>query len=134
VEVHNSHFLAATMSLPRRLKLWDQHAVVNVPLPSLRAQGHDLLLAPPPCLTLPTPNTTPLAPAPVIVEGRPVKRLSQAEMEEQCRLGLFYNCNKKFKKKFRCYIGCFIGCRKVFLDTNKKTNYIARLETARRIY
>ena len=26
------------------------------------------------------------------------------------------------------------GCRKGFLDTNKKTNYIARLETARQIY
>ena len=28
----------------------------------------------------------------------------------------------------------FWGCRKRFLDTNKKTNYIARLKTARRIY
>ena len=28
----------------------------------------------------------------------------------------------------------FQGCQKGFSDTNKKTNYIARLKTARRIY
>jgi hypothetical protein len=38
------------------------------------------------------------------------------------------------RKICRCHIGCFVGCRKGFLDTNKKTNYIARLKTARRIY
>jgi hypothetical protein len=37
-------------------------------------------------------------------------------------------------KIFRCPIGCFIGCRKGCSDTNKKTNYITRLETARQIY
>jgi hypothetical protein len=31
-------------------------------------------------------------------------------------------------------LGCFMGCRKGFSDTNKKTNYITRLETVRRIY
>jgi hypothetical protein len=30
------------------------------------------------------------------VEGRPVKRLTQAEQEERRRLGLCYNCDEKF--------------------------------------
>ena len=78
VEVHNPHFLAAAMSLDRKLELWDQYTVVNAPLPALSAKGHGLLLAlaPPPRLALLTPNTTPLPPAMVTVEGRPVKRLS----------------------------------------------------------
>jgi hypothetical protein len=38
------------------------------------------------------------------------------------------------RKFFRCRIGCFVGCQKEFSDTNKKTNYIARLETVRQIY
>jgi hypothetical protein len=37
-------------------------------------------------------------------------------------------------KVFFRHIGCFMRCRKEFLDTNKKTNYITRLETAKRIY
>jgi hypothetical protein len=37
------------------------------------------------------------------------------------------------RKNFGCHIGCFVGCWKEFSDTNKKTNYIARLETARQI-
>jgi hypothetical protein len=32
----------------------------------------------------------------VTMEGRPVKRLTQAEQEEHCRLGLCYNCDEKF--------------------------------------
>jgi hypothetical protein len=32
----------------------------------------------------------------VTVEGRPVKRLTQAEQEERRRLGLCYNCDEKF--------------------------------------
>jgi hypothetical protein len=43
-------------------------------------------------------------------------------------------CLVREKKIFGCHIGCFMGCRKGFSDTNKKTNYIAPLETARRIY
>jgi len=38
------------------------------------------------------------------------------------------------KKIFACHIRCLIGCRKGFLDTNEKTNFITRLETARRIF
>jgi hypothetical protein len=35
---------------------------------------------------------------------------------------------------FFYHIRYFVGYRKEFLDTNKKTNYIARLETAKQIY
>jgi hypothetical protein len=35
------------------------------------------------------------------------------------------------RKIFKCHIGYFVGCRKVFSILMKKTNYIARLETAR---
>ena len=78
------------------------------------AQAHDhqrgLLPAPPPRLALPAPNTAP-APAPqlVTVEGRQVKRLSQAEMEERRRLGLCFNCNEKFGR------GHNRICQRIFL-------------------
>ncbi len=35
---------------------------------------------------------------------------------------------------FMCHIGCLTECWKMFLDTNEKTNFIARLKTARRIF
>lgn len=38
------------------------------------------------------------------------------------------------KKVSRCYIGYFMRCRNEFSDTNEKTNIMARLKTARRIY
>jgi hypothetical protein len=40
-------------------------------------------------------------------------------------------CLVREKKIFRCHIGCFMRCRKRFSDANKKTNYIAHLETTR---
>jgi regulator of sigma D len=36
--------------------------------------------------------------ATVTVEGYPVKKLSQAEMEERRQLNLCYNCNDKFSR------------------------------------
>jgi len=46
---------------------------------------------------LPTPPPAATMSTLVLVEGRrPVKRLSQSEMEECCRLRLFFNCNEKF--------------------------------------
>jgi len=47
------------------------------------------------------PATAPTSP-PVTVEGRQVKCLSQEEMEERCRLGLCFNCNKKFGRRHNC--------------------------------
>jgi len=44
--------------------------------------------------------------------------------------GVFSSRNENFCMSHRM----FRGCRKGFSDTNKKTNYIARLETARQIY
>ena len=49
------------------------------------------------------------APQPVTVEGRQVKRLSQAEMEERRRLGLCFNCNEKFGR------GHNRVCQRIFL-------------------
>jgi hypothetical protein len=43
-------------------------------------------------------------------------------------------CLVSKKKIFGCHIGCLTGCRKGFSDTNEKTNFITRLETARRIF
>ena len=43
-------------------------------------------------------------------------------------------CLVREKKIFRCHIGHLTGYRKMFSDTNEKTNFITRLETAKRIY
>lgn len=85
------------MSLGRKLELRDQCAATAAP------QHHNrcgLLPAPPQRLALPAP-APPTAPAQatVTVEGRTVNCLSQAEMEERCRLGLCFNCNDKFSRK-----------------------------------
>jgi hypothetical protein len=61
------------------------------------------------------------AKSPTIAVGRVTK-----EENDLCLVGE--------RKIFRYHIGCFVGCRKGFSDTNKKTNYIACLETKRRIY
>jgi hypothetical protein len=38
------------------------------------------------------------------------------------------------KEIFGCHIRRLTGCRKGFSDTNEKTNFRTRLETARRIF
>jgi hypothetical protein len=43
-------------------------------------------------------------------------------------------CLVREKKIFGCYIWYFMRCQKGFSNTNKKTNYIAHLETAIWIY
>nr|CAB3453399.1 unnamed protein product [Digitaria exilis] len=65
----------------------------------LRSRGpaEAILPAPLPRLALPAPAPpAAVPPAPLTVEGRQVKRLSQSEMEERRRLGLCFNCNEKF--------------------------------------
>jgi hypothetical protein len=47
---------------------------------------------------------------------------------------LLERCLVSGVKNFVMSYGCFMGCRKGCSDTNKKTNYITCLETARRIY
>ena len=87
VAIHNPQSLAIAMSLARKLELRDQCALAVAP--PARPQQKGILPAPAPRLALPAP-ATPAAPqqAPVLVEGRQVKRLSQAKMEERRRLGL----------------------------------------------
>lgn len=105
VEIHNPQTLAFAMSLARKIELRDQCAVVTAPaLPPPRHNQRGLLPASPARLELPAPPpqaaataATP-APATVSVEGRTVKRLSQADMEDRCRLGLCFNCNEKFSR------------------------------------
>ncbi|XP_066349333.1 uncharacterized protein [Miscanthus floridulus] len=99
------------MSLARKLELREQCGVAAAPPPRPgRDHQRGLLPAPPPCLALPAPNTAPApAPQPVTIEGRQVKRLSQAEMEERCRLGLYFNCNEKFGR------GHNRVCQRIFL-------------------
>lgn len=107
VEVLNPQTLAVAMSLARTLELRNQHVAPSSPVPCQPLRG---LLPTPPRATLPPPPT-PLStgPTPAVVEGRPVKRLSQAEMEERRRLGLCFNCNEKF--------GCGHNrvCQRIFL-------------------
>ena len=40
------------------------------------------------------------------VEGRPVKRLTQAEREECCRLGLCYNYDEKYGQGYNHVCKC----------------------------
>ena len=65
------------------------------PRPSLRG-----ILPAPQRLALPAlppaASSTAAAPTQPTAEGRPVKRLSQSEMEERRRLELCFNCNEKF--------------------------------------
>jgi hypothetical protein len=90
VEIHNPQSLAVAMSLARKLELRDQCAAPQGA--ALRPPQRGLLPTPvkPLALTAPPPR----APAPA--DGRQIKRLSQAEMEERRRLGLCFNCNDKF--------------------------------------
>ncbi|XP_073362850.1 uncharacterized protein [Aegilops tauschii subsp. strangulata] len=95
VEIHNPQSLAVAMSLARKLELRDQCALASAP--PVRFQQKGILPAPVPRLAPPAP-APPAAPqpAPVLPEGRQIKRLSQEEMEERRRLGLCFNCNEKF--------------------------------------
>ena len=67
-------------------------------LPTLPPRQVQQLLAAPRAIT-PT----------VTIEGRPVKRLTQAEQEERRRLGLCYNCDEKYGR------GHNQVCKRLFL-------------------
>ncbi|SPT20639.1 unnamed protein product [Triticum aestivum] len=108
VEIHNPQSLAVAMSLARKLELRDQCALASAP--PVRFQKKGILPAPVPHLASPAP-ALPAAPphAPSLPEGRPIKRLSQTEMEERRRLGLCFNCNEKFGR------GHNRVCQRIFL-------------------
>ncbi|WVZ65096.1 hypothetical protein U9M48_014517 [Paspalum notatum var. saurae] len=92
VRIQNLQSLAAAMSLARQFELRKQYAA-----PAPRAPTRPLLPAPPPRLALPAPPGPRAAtPAPISIEGRPIKRLMQVEQEERRRKGLCYNCDEKY--------------------------------------
>ncbi|XP_066330153.1 uncharacterized protein [Miscanthus floridulus] len=96
VEIHNPQSLVAAMSLARKIDLRNSYVA-----PAARVPPRDrpLLQAPAPRLALPAPSADKAdkaAPATITVEGRPVRRLTQAEQEERRRLGLYYNYDEKF--------------------------------------
>ena len=92
------------MSLARQFELMEQYTTASAKAP---ARG-----------VLPTPGTRHIQPQPqaakaaattATVEGRPVRRLSQAEQEERRRLGLCFNCDEKYSR------GHNKVCKRLFL-------------------
>jgi hypothetical protein len=105
VRIQNRQSLAAAMSLARQFELREQYTA-----PATRAPPHPLLPAPAARLALPTPPGAKAAtPTTITVEGRPIKRLTQAEQEERRRLELCYNCDDKFTR------GHNRVCKRLFL-------------------
>jgi hypothetical protein len=93
------------MSLTRQFELRKQYTA-----PAARAPPRPLLPAPLARLALPTPLGAKAAtPAIITVEGRPIKRLTQAEQEESRSLRLCYNCDDKITK------GHNRVCKRLFL-------------------
>ena len=111
VEIHNPQTLASAMSLARKIELRNDCAA-----PAARALPRDRPLRQPrdrlvrPAAPTPAADTANrAAPAQITVEGRPVRRLTQAEQEERRRLGLCYNCDEKFGR------GHNRVCKRLFL-------------------
>ncbi|XP_066332973.1 uncharacterized protein [Miscanthus floridulus] len=94
VEVHNPQTLAGAMSLACKLELQEQYAAAPP-----RATPRGLLPPLAPRLALPAPPAPKAVAQPTVtVEGRTIKRLTQAEQEERRCLGLCYNCDEKFTR------------------------------------
>jgi hypothetical protein len=94
VEIHNPQSLSVAMSLTRKIELREQIAAQTMPQ---WVVAHGIL--PRPRATQAISKTTTVPPITTItVEGRSVKKLPQAEMEESRQLGLCYNCNDKFSR------------------------------------
>jgi hypothetical protein len=104
VRVLNPQSLVAAMSLARQLELREQYTTAPP-----RPAGRDLLPVPAPRLALPAPPAPKADTSTITVEGRPVKRLTQAEQEERRCLGLCYNCDEKFGR------GHNRVCKRLFL-------------------
>jgi len=95
VRIQNPQTLTAAMSLARQFELREQY---STPAPKA-APRSPLLPAPGPRLTLPAPQPPrTAAPASISLEGRQIKRLTQAEQEERRRKGLCYNCDEKYSR------------------------------------
>jgi hypothetical protein len=83
-------------------------------------------------MALPTPTPPSASPAttvpsgPAHIEGRPIKRLSQTEMEECRRLGLCFNCNECFGRDHNRV------CQRIFLidlAADEDNDYVDHSET-----
>jgi hypothetical protein len=113
--------LAAAMSLACQFELREQYtapAAIAPPRPLPSAPAARLALPVPPGAKAATPVT-------ITVEGRPIKRLTQAEQEERRRLGLCYNCDDKFTR------GHNRVCKRLFLlEGFKEEDDGAATETA----
>lgn len=82
------------MSLARQFELREKYAAPvarAVPRPGLPP----VLPAPTPRLALPAPTQGSKL---VTIEGRQIRRLSQAEQEDHCKKGLCYNCDEKYTR------------------------------------
>nr|CAB3494457.1 unnamed protein product [Digitaria exilis] len=96
VEAHNPQSLAVAMSLAHKLELRDQYTrPPQSSYSSSRYPSKGLLPVPAVRLALTAPVVL-AAQTTTAVEGRPVRRLSQTEMEDRRRQGLCFNCNEKF--------------------------------------
>jgi hypothetical protein len=104
VRILNPQSLAAAMSLARQLELREQYTAAPP-----RPAGRGLLPAPASRLAQSAPPLPKADTSTVTVEGRPVKRLTQAEQEERRHLGLCYNCDEKFGR------GHNRVCKRLFL-------------------
>ena len=95
VRIQNPQTLDAATSLARQFELREQYSTpVTKPAPR-----PPLLPVPAPRHALPAPQAPkPAAPATITVEGRQIKRLTQAEQEERRRKGLCYNCDEKYSR------------------------------------
>jgi hypothetical protein len=105
VRIQNPQSLAAAMSLAHQFKLREHYTAL-----AARAPPRPLLSAPAARLALlASLGVKAATPATITVEGRPIKRLIQAEQEERRRLGLCYNCDDKFTR------GHNRVCKRLFL-------------------
>jgi hypothetical protein len=71
---------------------------------------------------------------PALLDVYPVQNTEISFLFSPKGIHICYGCLVGEIKNFRCHIGCLTGCRKGFSNTNEKTNFITRLETARRIF
>ena len=88
------------MSLARKINLRNSYVA-----PAARVPQRDRLLLPAP----PGDKADKAAPATITMEGRPIRRLTQAEQEERRRLSLCYNYDEKFGR------GHNHVCKRLFL-------------------
>jgi hypothetical protein len=88
------------MSLARQMELREQYSAAAAAAPKAAPRG--LLPAPQPRLALTYPQGSlqgsKAAMPNVTIEGRPVKRLNQAEQDERRRLGLCFNCDERYSR------------------------------------